>query len=288
MKPAKQAQHKIPQVYLKKFGYKDINNQWRISVISRDEQFTRQKSIESFHAETNLFDIESDDPRIPRMFEQLNCDLETEYNNIIKELEDDGTLSHKSYAFLLQLIANLIVRSDHWRDWILGMLAHETKENFLQIIMGHHCKDYADFQNIKQQPFFRTVADSEPTEVVNRVLLYFIDHLMLRLWNYEITFIQSQDEKPWFTSTNPVVVHNRTRHIEIFAKDSEIYFPLSPRYLAYVHYKGSDDKANPLRNLATNKIHLATNEQNVDLQNTIMANPSAFVLIAGEFKYRRE
>jgi Protein of unknown function (DUF4238) len=287
MKSPKQDQHKIPQVYLKKFGYRDINNQWKISVISRDESFTRQKSIESFYAVTNVFDINSDDPRIPRMFEQLNCDLETEYNNILKELEDNGMLSDKSYAYLLQLIANLIVRADHWRDWILGMLAHENKENFLQIIMGHHCKDYVDFQNIRQQPFFRILADSEPTEVVNRVLLYFIDHLMKRLWNYEITFIQSQDEKPWFTSTNPVVVHNRTKHIEIFAKESEIYFPLSPKFLAYLHFKGSDDKVNLLRTLTTNKIHLANDEQNVELQNTIMANPSAFLLIAGEFKYRR-
>jgi len=288
MMPTKQDQHKIPQVYLKKFGYVDKNNQWRISVISRDEKFTRQKSIESFYAVTNIFDIDSDDPRIPRMFEQLNCDLETEYNNIISELEANGSLSNKSYAYLIQLIANLIVRSAYWREWVLGILNHENKENFLQVILGHHCKDYTEFQNIKQQPFFRILADCEPNDTVNRVLIYFIDHLLLRLWHYEITFIQSQDDKPWFTSTNPVVMHNRTKRIEIFDKESEIYFPLSPKFLAYVHYKGSEDKENPLRTLITNTIHLATDKQNVDLQNIIMSNPSDFVLIAGEFKYSRE
>ncbi|MDP3435110.1 MAG: DUF4238 domain-containing protein [Bacteroidota bacterium] len=288
MKPEKQNQHKIPQVYLKQFGYLDMNNQWRISAIRRGEKFTRQKSIESFYSVTSIFDVESDDPIIPRMFEQLNCDLETEYNNIIAELESDGTLSNKSYAYLLQLIADLIVRSDYWRDWILDMLNNENKENFLQLILGHHCEDFAEFKNIKQQPFFRILSESPPSEIVNRVLIYFIDHLMLRLWQYDITFIQSQKYKPWFTSTNPVVIHNRTENNEILAKESELYFPLSPKFLAYVHFKDSKDKENQLRYLTTNKIHIATDEQNSNLQNTIMKNPSDFVIFAGEFKYRME
>jgi hypothetical protein len=31
-------------------------------------------------------------------------------------------------------------------------------------------------------------------------------------------------------------MHQRTQKNEIFNKDSEIYFPLSPKYLAYLHY----------------------------------------------------
>lgn len=288
MKPAKQDQHKIPQVYLRKFGYVDSSQRERISVIHKDEKFTRQKNIESFYAPSNIFDIESDDPRIPRMFEQLNCDLETEYNNIIGELESKGSLSNKSYAHLLQLIANLIARSDFWREWVLGMLEHENKENFLQIILGHHCKDGAEFLRIREQPFFRILADSAPSEAINRVLIYFIDHLMLRLWHYEIVFIQSQKDKPWFTSTNPVVVHNRTQRLEIFAKESEIYLPLSPSFMAYIHYKGSNDKENPLRSLKTNHIHIATDEQNDSLQKVVMDNPADFLIIAGEFKFHKK
>ncbi len=86
MKIEKQDQHKIPQVYLKRFGYVDSNNQWKISIKIRGERFIRQKSIKSFNSVSNIFDIDSDDPRIPRMFEQLNSELETEYNNIINEL----------------------------------------------------------------------------------------------------------------------------------------------------------------------------------------------------------
>lgn len=287
LKPTNQDQHKIPRVYLRKFGYIDNNNQWKVSVINKDEKFTRQKSIESFTAVTNIFDINSDDPRIPRMFEQLNCDLENEYNNIISELENVRTLSSKSYAYLLQIIANFIIRSDVWRETIINILQSENKENFLKIILGHHCKDYNEFKKINEQPFYRILADSPPDEIINRVLIYFIDHLMLRLWHYEIIIIQSQDDKPWFTSTNPVVTHNRKGKFEIFAKESEIYFPVSPKYLAYLHYKGSDDKENELRSYESNKIYIASDEQNSNLQKIIMDNPSEFAIIAGEFKFKR-
>lgn len=284
--PENQKQHKIPQVYLKKFGYKNGSNQWMISVIQNGEKFTRQKSIESFTIETNVFDIDSDDPRIPRMFETLNAELENEYNNIIEELDNNQTLSDKGYAFLLQLVANLICRSDYWRDWVLGMLNHKNKENWLRIILGHHCKDYEEFKALDTKPHFRILADSNPEDVINRVLLFFTDHLMHRLRNYDIVFIQSQEEKPWFSSTNPIVMHNRTQKNEIFNKDSEIYFPLSPNYLAYLHYNKSGDKKNPLRKVDRNSMISADDEQNESLQKIIIENPSEYVLIASEFKYR--
>lgn len=284
--PVNQKQHKVPQVYLKKFGYQNGNNQWMISVLKRGEKSTRQKSIKSFTIETNVFDIDSNDPRIPRMFETLNSELENEYNNIISELDTNQALSDKGYAFILQLIANLICRSDYWRDWVLGMLNHKNKENWLRIILGHLCKDNEEFKALDTKPHFRILADSSPEEVINRVLLFFADHYMHRLWNYDLVFIRSHDEKPWFTSTNPIVMHQRTQKNEIFNKDSEIYFPLSPKYLAYLHYSKSDDKENPLRKIERNTMINADDEQNESLQKVIMENPSDFVLIAGEFKYR--
>jgi hypothetical protein len=288
MNSVNQSQHKVPQVYLKQFGYLDANNQWKVSVIDRNEKFTRQKSIGSFSAVTNIFDIMSDSPNIARIFEQLNGELETEYNTIVRELESDGMLSDKSYAYLLQIVANFIARSDEWRAWMLDMLEHENKENFLQIIVGHNAEDFAEFESIKQQPYFRILVEDTPAEVLNRVMIYFIDHLMVRLWNYEVTFIQSQDDKPWFTSTNPVVVNNQVDKTDIFAKDSEIYFPISPKFLAYIHFAGSLDKENILRSLESNSIHIATDEQNEELQKIIMYNPSEFVIISGELRYKVE
>ena len=74
--------------------------------------------------------------------------------------------------------------------------------------------------------------------------------------------------------------------MEIFAKGSEFYFPISPKYLAYLHLKGSDDQTNPLRALTTNQIHEADDIQNAALQQLILENPSDCIIIAGEFAYR--
>ena|ERR1035437_2275316 len=288
MKPENQAQHKIPQVYLKKFGYLAENNQWKVTVLKKGEKFTRQKSIEGFTIVTNIFDIESDDPRIPRIFEEINGELENEYNNIIGDLETNRTLTDKSCAFILQITANLICRSDLWRKWVLGILNHKNKENFLKIITGHFLKSDEEFNKIEQQPFYKILVESLPEKIINRVLLYFYDHLWLRLQHYEIVIIESQEGKPWFTSDNPIVLQNRTKKWEFLAKESEIYFPLSPKYLAYMHYPDSEDKQNNLRTYKSNQVHPASDNQNSGFQKMIIRNCLEYVIVAGKFKYRKD
>ncbi|XWW48555.1 DUF4238 domain-containing protein (plasmid) [Fibrella sp. USSR17] len=283
-----QDQHKVPQVYLKQFGYVDANKQWKVSVKERNEPFTRQKSIKSFTAKTNVFDLDSNDPTIIRIFEKLNCDLENGYPAIISELESGGMLSDKSYAFLLQLIANLLVRTDQWRDVVLSLLNSSAKAKFLQFITGHHCENEQAYKAIQEQPFYRRLIECSPEEALNRTMLYFMDHLMLRLWNYEIVIIQSQADKEWWTSTNPVITQNKMDGMEIFTKESEFYFPISPKYLAYLHCKASANQNNPLRSMMSNQVYTATDEQNVQLQHLILENSSEFIIIKGEFTYRKE
>ncbi|PCJ81855.1 MAG: hypothetical protein COA57_13735 [Flavobacteriales bacterium] len=285
--PEFQDQHKIPQVYLKQFGY-EKNGHWKISVLQVGEEFTRQKSIGSFSAETNVFDIESDDERIHRLFEEINCDIENEYPDLLQDLDVNQFLSEKSYAVLLQLIPNFICRSDYWRDWVLGLLQHENRENFVKVICAHRLKSIDNFESIEEENYYRLMIDSPPEKAVNRALLFFTEHLLRRIGHYKIVIIKSRDDKPWFTTDNPVVLDNRTARHEIMTNDSELYFSLSPKYLVYLNHVDSKDKANELRGYETNKVHLATDEQNWVLQNKIMFNAVQFVLIAGESKYRKE
>ncbi|MEK6152157.1 DUF4238 domain-containing protein [Flavobacteriaceae bacterium 3-367] len=279
--PANQNQHKVPQVYLKQFGYK-FHQQDKVSVLKLGEKFIRQKSIESFLAETNIYDIKSEVPEIERIFEGLNCDIENEYNDIIADLENEGRLSEKSYAVLLQLIPNFIARSDSWRAFVIYMLESDVKENFLKVI----CVHLADsFEDLETKDFFRVMVDGPVEEAINRALMLFTDHLLRRIGHYEIVIIQAQDGKPWFTSDNPIVLENRTGRLEIMKKESEIYFPINPKYLAYLHYRDSDDKVNELRGYNTNEIYIATDDQNFDIQQKIMANAHNYVIFEGEFKY---
>ena len=286
MTPTNQDQHIIPRVYLKKFGYLNSNNQWMVSVLKKGERFTRQKSIESFTISTNHFDIESEDPRIQRMFEQLNGELENEYNTIISELIDNSQISERSCAMILQTIGNLTCRADVWRDWILGVLNHPNKKNFLTAIVGHNANNIEELNDILERPHYRVLLDLTPEQAINRVLLYFLEHLWVRLQHYEIVILKSQEEKPWFTSDNPIVLLNRTRRFECLAPGSEIYFPLSPDFLVYVHYPGSTDKRNRMRLYEPNVVHIATDSQNEGLQKLIIRNSDQYVIVAGEFRYR--
>jgi hypothetical protein len=286
----KQNQHKVPRVYLRKFGYKSPNNQWKVSVIRQGDFFTRQKSIESFTAETNFFDIQSDDVEIRKAFENLNCDLENEYNRILKDIEKDGKLSDKSYVYLMTLVANLICRSDLWRGKILFLLNSKHKTAFLHFTIGHISKSKEEFIGLPEEPFFKALIEMPAEEAVNRVLIFFADHILFRLKEFEIVIIKSQPDKPWVTSTNPIVTHNRVnfRKREQFTGDSEFYFPLSPEYLAYIHYKGSSDKKNKLRHFPTNVVQIATPKENINLQKILLNNPSEYIIFPGEFNHKSE
>ncbi len=282
MRKPDQNQHIIPQVYLKQFGYV-LNNQYKVSVLKIGEKFTRQKSIKSFLAQTNIFDIKSDNPEIGRLFESLNCDIENVYLEIINDLETENKLSEKSQAILLQLIPNFIARSNEWRSNLLFLLNSDAKENVLKMICAHRAES---LEELIQKDFYRVMADNPSDDIINRALLFFQEYLLRRIGNYEIVILKSQEGKPWFTTDNPIVLENRTRKFEFMTKESEVYFPLNPDYLIYLHFKDSDDKTSELRSLQSNMIHLVNDEQNFDLQQKIMRNAHEYVIIDGEFKYR--
>ena len=220
--PANQNQHIVPQVYLKQFGYK-FKEQSKVSVLKLGEKFTKQKSIKSFLAEINLFDIESEVPEIERIFEDLNCAIENEFSDIISDLENDRKLSEKSYAVLLQLIPNFIARSHTWRSFVHHMLESDAKENFLKVICVHLADSFEDLEN---KDFFKFMMESSTEEAINRALMFFIDHLLRRIGHYEIVIIEAQEGKPWFTSDNPVVLENRTGRLEIMKKKAKSIFQL--------------------------------------------------------------
>ena len=281
-KPIKQSQHKVPQVYLKQFGYR-FKQQHKVSVLKIEESFIRRKSIESFLAKTNIFDIQSELPEVERLFEQLNCDIENEYPDIISDLENKRTLNEKSYAVLLQLIPNFIARSDRWRLMIYSLLKSDVRTNFLKIICAHRADS---FEDLETKDFYRIMADKPAKEIINRALLLFTEYLLKRIRYFDIVILQSQKGKSWFTSDNPVIVENRTAKFEIMTKDSEIYFPINPQFLAYLHFKDADDKENELRSLETNVVNRASDQKKSDLQQLIMRNAHNYVIFPGEFQYR--
>ncbi|WP_299760971.1 DUF4238 domain-containing protein [uncultured Pontibacter sp.] len=292
LKPEKQDQHKIPQVYLKQFGYLQ-GTQWKVSVLSRGENFTRQKSIKSFTAETNIFDITHHNSIVIRLFESLNCALETEYNQIISELESGEAISFKSHAILVQLVPNFICRSDYWRDYIRGFLQHKNKPYFIRDILAHHTQSYEEYLQLDKTDLYYSLVYSNVTEsLVNEVLLFFTDFIFHRTQHYDVVILESPDCREWFTSDNPVLLKNEWVGMEMFGINSEIYLPLSPKYLAYFHFKQATNNSNPLRKLYPRKIYPVLNvlndEEFINLVKEINSSMHNFLICPTYLSYRAE
>lgn len=292
--PPNQLQHKLPQVYLKQFGYID-NKQWKVSILQKGEKFCRQKSIGSFTAETNVFDIDSEDDRFPRMFESLNADLENLYPDVLEDISNNSNLSDKSWEIIVQLIPNLMVRSDHWRDFVREIMGSDRKETFLEITLSIHTKSDEERQELKKKDFYRILNESElTTSILNKTLLHFLNYLSHQLQSFDIVVLQAPKGNELFTSDNPVTF--RANQIEgkmgLFSDDTYLYFPLSKDYLIYMHHRNST-KGSPLRKLENRKIYQAeeilTEQQYTEIvRNKIIKNSEKLIIVPGEMKYKIE
>jgi uncharacterized protein DUF4238 len=288
--PINQNQHKIPEVYLKQWGYINSNNQPMVSVMKIGEKWTRQKSIGSFLSATNIFDIpDADDYRIPRVFEALNSEFDNKYNDIINDLVKNRELTEENYAILLQFIPNLMCRSDYWRDWCYELIEEggNGKVNFIKVISAKYAKDSGDYETFwKTSPLFLKLIESKTDDIINRVLLLFTSHILDTVGHFEISFFKSEEDKFWTTSDNPVIFKNKPEGKILFGRDSEFYFPITPEYLAYFHYPKANCKKNPLRGLKINTIHEADAALHEKLKEETVANAIEYILFPGEFKYR--
>lgn len=255
--PPKQDQHKLPQVYLKQFGYQH-GDKWYVSVFQKGDNFTRQKSIKSFTAETNVFDIESEDDRFTRVFESMNGDLENLYHEMLNELSKNDKVSDKCWEIIVQLTPNIMVRSDFWRDFVTGILETEHKETFLDITLSVHTKSKEELTELKKKYFYKVISKEEITQtIINRILIHFMNYFFHHLKRFDLVILKAPEGKGFFSSDNPVNFkpNQEEGKLGMFSKDTEVFFPLSDRFLAYFYHKNSTQK-NPLfRNLENRGIY---------------------------------
>lgn len=291
--PPNQDQHKLPQVYLKEFGYLN-NEQWMVSIRNRSEKFNRQKSIGSFTAETNVFDIESEDDRFPRMFESLNCDLENLYHEMLTDLGDNDEIPDKCWEIIVQFTPNMMVRSDYWRGFVKEILESKNKNTFLEITISVLSKSLEDLQNLKSKDFYKVISEGELTNSkLNRVLLLFLNYIFHHLRPLNLIVLEAPEGKEFFTSDCPV--NFKPNQIEgkkgLFSINTEVYFPLSPKYLAYFYFEGAKT-SNPilrkLKNRGIYKIGDVMTEKEYDklIQNEIIGVSDEMIIIPGKLVYK--
>lgn len=279
-----QKQHVIPQVYLKRFGFQEKGGQWKLSTVKKGEKKIEHKNIKSFERYVNIFDIDSPSPEIKRIFETLNGELETNYNKIIENIESGEDLTDVNQFFLQQLIVNLIVRSDFHREWVKGLLNHNNKPHFIKFIIGHHCTNKEEYDNIEHFPLYKELIDLPTEKALNKVLMYYSDHLLLRLQNFSVVILKTEDDKPLGTSTNPVVLNRTVTSIETLPKNTEIYLPLTPNLIAYLYLSNEElITDNIFRRFPDNKVSEINEEQAVNVRDKIINNPAKVYILPNKF-----
>ncbi|QMU26537.1 DUF4238 domain-containing protein [Adhaeribacter radiodurans] len=293
--PLNQSQHKLPQVYLKQFGYLK-GNQWMVSILEKELTYSKQKSIGSFTTETNVFDIDSEDDRLPRMFETMNADLENLYHEMLDDISKNKFIPDKCWEIIVQLTPNLMVRSDYWRNFVCEILETPNRETFLLSTLSVHAQSVHELQELKNRYFYKVLSEGEINQSkVNRILLHFLNYIFHHLLTFDLIIIEAPEDKGFFTSDNPVnfKVNREEGQIGLYNKNTEIFFPLSKNYLAYFHHKNSSEQNAPLRKLKNRGVYkveevLTEDEYTNLIQEEIIKNSDKLIIFPGEVRYRKE
>ena len=280
-------QHKIPQVYLRKFGYRDKNNQWKVSVLEVGTNFTQQKSIESFLKEKDIFDLKESEFIPKNMIDELNSKVDNIYNKIISYITEHGALSEQARNYFLQFIVTLLYRNDFCREWVRGFLNHKNGANFIKIIMTPYTKNYEDFENLERSPLFKYILFSKNEDAVNYALLLYAHYVIRVIADFEINIFQAPSDILWMTSDNPVSIeYCSLKKFELLSKDCEIYFPISPKYFAYLYSRKSDIQ-NRLKDYSPNVIHSVSLDESEFLQDKVLQNPLQYLIFPEEVEVPR-
>lgn len=230
-----QGQHRISQVYLRQFGFRDKNNAAIISVLEVGNPVTQYKKIRSFTKETNLFDTTLADPTHSRYFENYSQKIETDYPDVINDLKINSLLSPSSRNQLVHFVANLFIRQSKTREYFLIPI---LEDKAIRTKLFNDITITSDNPNLTKLVLEEIAIDTEGSiqDKLNLIAIEIWRHLNIIFNQFTFVILKAQDGTGWFTSDNPVIVDTRD-NVEawIIPPQAEIYFPISPEYLLFMH-----------------------------------------------------
>lgn len=282
--PKYQGQHRISQVYLREFGYfKD--GKWYISVWDKSKNYTDNVLIENFTKETNVFDLpifETIEER--RHFENKSIIIENEYKKIINTIHRQQQLTPRHKDLLCHYVSNLMCRARPYRELFQRYLNDPIiKEAFLNEITMFVPE---------QLPILKTSLSNIPEEThLNYVTGHIMNFLVRVLRSFNFTILKDYGNRGWFTTDNPVIIETQEDPNELSDEyqwtipvESEIYFPLSPDYCAFLYHPKSIKNSNPLRILKSNKVNQIDEEMHDKICHMIGAHTAHYFLFNQELE----
>lgn len=247
--PEFQKQHKVSQVYLKQFGFKQEDGKWYVSVLRVGSNITENILISEFTTETNAFDVDLPMllPSEKRNFENLSSLLENDYSKILNSIKSQKKITAKHRDIINHYVANLMCRTNPFRtivnDWINDskvlplvledVLMFEEEDTALQVMMEN-------------------ISDNNK---LNVFIGYLMNHLVKVFRGFKSVIIKSESEFGWLTTDSPVKVDWQDECYTIIPLETELYFPLSKDLLLFLYHPSSKKQNNLLRSLAIDKVN---------------------------------
>jgi hypothetical protein len=273
--PEIQKQHRLSQVYLKKFGYEE-NGEWLVSVMKLGSGMTENVRISEFTAEENIFDLPFKDFEIRRHFEALSGRLENDYPRLINNISNQKRLTSKDKDLLNHFVPNILCRTSHFRFFINLLITDmETRKKLLNEITLFKEDD-------GQTEFLLDILKQETH--LNIVVGTLMNHLVYVFQRFKKIILKSPEGFGWLTSDNPVFIDWQGKNEWIMPVEAEIYFPLSKEYCVFLFNEQSELNSNPIRQLNIDKVNQIDFETFDLLANKIARNLDEYLIFSERYK----
>ena len=275
--PKTQKQHRLSQVYLKKFGYLQ-DDVWMISVLKLGSKITENVKILEFTTEENIFDLPFGSVEEKRHFETLSGKIENQYNKLINNIENQNRITPKDKDILNHFVPNLLCRTTHFRQFINLLVENQESRKHLldEITMFGGGEARFEFE-------FLTVF-SPPKVRINIIMGLIMNHLIHIFRHFKKIILKSPDDYGWLTSDNPVYIDLKDKSSWLISIDAEIYLPLSKKYCIFLYNENSNLNSNPLRKLkkdVVNRLDLNTFET---LASKIARNLDKYLIFSEKYQ----
>lgn len=268
--PKYQGQHKVPQVYLKQFGYNN-NGEHLLSVYKVGNKKSENIRIYDFTKETNIFDLtQFTEFEAIRSFENLNGEIENYYRTIVNNLKNQKRLPKKDKHYLIHFVANILCRTDPFRTYIEKLLYFpNTREKLIQeiSIFTENSEDIKKALNTFKVEY-----------QLNLALLYVMEHLVNVMKHFKTVIIKGAPKKGCLTTDSPVYLDKYENEGSIINQDTEIYMPISKDFCLFMFHENSNFKTNPLRKLRINKINLISDVHFEEMTKKYILNYNKYLI----------
>jgi len=272
-----QKQHRIPRTYLKRWSFiKD--GVPCVTVFDRLANQVRDISVSDFTVTVNEFDLPSDDPVERRHYETTASLVEGMFDMVIDTLDNQKRLTEKHEDILRHFVSLTHCRAEIVREEYAFLLEDpDVRTKFIREITLLK-RDH------EPEEILLALTGVPPDKKLQLVTGIMTNHFVSVLRSFSAVILESQGDAKWLTTDLPVVIDKQGNYDWLIGWDTEVYFPLSPKYCVFLFHPKSERNANPLRDAKPNRIHKTNDELVSEINHRLLADAFKHLVLPQEYK----